>query len=113
MTDPKLAYETLTALARLLAPLVADELGRGAAQYSTASPATYPPACETRRRARDRIRAVPGHERIGTGRATLWSVSVEAYAAHHGRTPLRLVATSSDEEIADRALRGTRATRTA
>lgn len=73
--------------------------------YSTAEPSSYPPGCERRRSARDRIRSVPGHERIGKGKATVWSVSAAAYRAHHARrveppTP----SAKTDQELADAAL---------
>lgn len=95
---------------------IARVLGSTAADYSTATAECYPPGCDgCRRRARDRVRAVPEHRRIGTGRATVWTVSRDAYHAHHGRRApvLRVVATSTDEDIASRALERstTRATR--
>ena len=79
---------------------------RGDGSYST-EPGRWPPGSRSRRAARERIRAVPGHEQIGKGRATVWRVSVEAYRAHHMRPAPAPVAPSvarSDEELADAAL---------
>ncbi|MBX3260100.1 MAG: hypothetical protein KF782_10445 [Labilithrix sp.] len=57
--------------------------------------------------ARDRIRAVRGHERVGDGRATTWSVAIEAYRAHYARRSnvyvLRPVV-PTDEDAAEAAI---------
>ncbi len=72
--------------------------------YST-EPSAWPPGARSRRSARDRIRAVPGHEQIGQGKATVWSVSAEAYQAHHARHVAPVTtSTATDEELAERAL---------
>ena len=67
--------------------------------------------------ARDRIRAVPGHMKEGTGRASVWSVDRAKYHAHYAKKPsLRVVApTLDDDAIAEAALReaGVRSTRRA
>lgn len=90
--------------------IVREELARAlggglAPSYSTES-GCWPPRCSSRRQARDRIKATPGHVRVGTGRATTWSVSREAYATHHARRSpeLRLVRVEDDEAIAARAI---------
>ena len=78
--------------------------------YST-TPGAWPPGARSRRSARDRIRAVPGCTRIGTGPATVWTVSRAAYAAHHGRCTATLtvvptldVEALDVEALADRAI---------
>ncbi|MBS2015196.1 MAG: hypothetical protein JST00_20070 [Deltaproteobacteria bacterium] len=90
--------------------------GCSGAVYSTATPERFPPGCRSRRAARDRIRAVPGHERNGTGRATTWTISVEAYRAHHARpfkAPALRVVRHDDDQAAEAALEaaGLRSTR--
>lgn len=90
-------------------------LATAVAEYSTATPAEYPPRCRTRRAARDRIRQVPGHRREGTGRATVWIVAAEAYRAHcTRRREVPPSAPSNDVDgMADRALAAWRSTRKA
>lgn len=74
------------------------------AVYST-EPSAWPPGARSRRSARDRIRAVPGHAGTGKGKATVWSVSADAYRAHHGRRVERVTQSSAtDQELADAAL---------
>lgn len=91
--------------------------GGGETCYSTASQEAWPPGCRSRRMARERIRAVPGHEREGSGPATLWRVRVDAYRTHFAR-PTETAApspTSTDEAIAVAALEaaGLRSTKAA
>jgi hypothetical protein len=92
-------------LVALVDERIAHALGIATLMYSTERPALYPPNKRTRRAARDAIRAAGG-ERLGTGRATVWRIDRAKYHAFHGRKPpeLRLVATSTDQEIAERAL---------
>ncbi len=103
-----MADELLRLLARALAPLIAAELreATGPIEYSTCA-GSWPPRCRNRRMARERIRAVPGHEQSGKGKATVWRVSVEAYRRHHvtAATALTIVPTTiTDEMIADEAI---------
>ena len=90
--------------------------------YSTETPDLWPRRARSRRHARDLIRGVPGHERYGAGRETIWRVDAEAYRKHYAQRPLVKVPASApartdqvitDEAIADRALvdSGLRATR--
>jgi hypothetical protein len=100
--------DALRPLAALLAPLVAEQLAKTTVTYSTERPELYPPDAENRRQARDRIRRVPGHIQIGSGRATQWSIDAEAYRQHHTRRPFvllqALVANDDDEAIAESAI---------
>lgn len=80
------------------------------AVYSTHDPACWPRGCRSRRHARDRIRRVPGHERIGRGPATQWAVSRDAYRAHYTRAPE--ASTSDVEAIATAALAAAKLRRT-
>ena len=103
-----------TMIAAYIRKEVAKALGARAGDAYTTEPGHWPPGSRSRRAARERIRAVPGHEQIGTGRATVWRVGVEAYRAHHQRPVARAVSPSvarSDEELADLALADTRPTR--
>ena len=111
----------MSSLEDVVRALVRDEVSRAIAvaldgagvAYST-EPGSWPPRCRSRRAARERIRLVPGHERVGRGRATVWRVSRAAYDAHNVRSRARaaarpatapaLLATSADHEIALRAL---------
>lgn len=113
---------SIETLIRDVARQVAREEVRAAlgcvdAIYSTASSAAWPPGCRSHRIARERIRVVPGHEREGNGRATVWRVSAAAYHDHHRKVaPVGVVAaaSSTEEEIAEAALdaAGFRTTRT-
>lgn len=116
----------LALLARLIAPHVAAELARQAqpAIYTTERRAEYPPGeypdddKKARRVARERIRRVPGHERIGEGRATVWRVERAKYHEHYARRrrPAEEPTPAADDDLeamADRALEGWRSTRRA
>jgi hypothetical protein len=94
---------------------LAAVIGASGLVYSTA-PGAWPSGKRTRRATRDAIRAVPGHACTGRGKAAVWSVSRDAYHAHHGRkAPLHLVPTliADDAAIAAAALEsaGLRSTR--
>ena len=92
---------------------IARVIGDASPVYSTATRETWPPGCTSRRMARDRIRAVPEHVQEGRGRSVVWSVGRDEYQRHHERRPaLRLVLPSTtDEQIAERAIARMRATR--
>lgn len=68
--------------------------------YSTA-PGMWPPGARSRRAARDRIRAVPGHGHAERG---VWTVDRAAYHAHHGRRPAELRLVAADDELIERAI---------
>jgi hypothetical protein len=105
-----------THLRALIREELAKLLGAATGAFYSTEPTSWPPGCRTRRAARDRIRAVPGHAQIGTGRATVWRVGVEAYRRHHAcRAPARAVSpvARSDEELAEAALAGLRRTKRA
>lgn len=93
---------------------VRTALGGEVAAYSTATRAEWPPGCRTRRTARDRIRAVPGHEREGDSRASIWRVRVAAYREHYAKALPVHPTGVNEEEIAAAALdaAGLRVTRT-
>jgi hypothetical protein len=82
--------------------------------YSTAL-GEWPPGCPNRRTARDRIRAVPGHERLGDGKASVWRVGGDAYEAFYARRalPIAVPIPSDEDAIAEAAIAasGMRATR--
>lgn len=113
-----IAHELIAEGHRKLAELARSRGDTGAKSYSTVQ-GCWPPRCRTRRTARERIRAVPGHTREGAGRACVWSVSTSAYHKHYaGRAPLQLVPASpvlDDAALAAAALEaiGTRPTRRA
>jgi hypothetical protein len=52
---------------------------------------SWPPRARSRRHARELIRRVDGHERMGAGRETQWRVSAEAYHAHHRKQRVTVV----------------------
>jgi len=116
------AVSALDSMLRALRALVREEiaiaLGANGLVFST-EPCSWPPGVRSRRGARQRIRAVAGHVRTGAGRATIWSVGVEAYQAHHSRSAsaVRIVPepVSDDDAIAEAALdaAGLRSTRRA
>lgn len=107
------ADDVLKALAKLLAPLIAAELSEANAPtfYATERGA-WPRGARSRRHARDLIRRVPGHERIGIGATTEWRVSVAAYRAHHvtrsvPALPVAIVPSAKPltaEQVAERTL---------
>ena len=96
---------------------LATVLGAAGLVYSTV-PGAWPPGKATRRAARDAIRLVPGAARTGAGKASVWSVSRDAYHAHYSRpaSALRVVPAlvADDDALAEEAFRsaGLRATRT-
>jgi len=45
----------------------------------------WPPGARSRRHARELIRRVGEHERVGFGRETQWQVSAESYRRHYRR----------------------------
>ncbi len=101
-------------LEALVSTYIRGELAKRDEGVYTSEPGQWPPGARSRRSARDRIRAVPGHEQLGRGKATVWRVAVGAYRAHHGRrpaTPVTDCVRTTDEELAELALTGTRATR--
>jgi hypothetical protein len=105
-----------THLRALIREELAKLLGTATGAVYSTEPTSWPPGCRTRRAARDRIRAVPSHAQIGTGRATVWRVSVDAYQRHYARRLLQRVVpvvARSDEELAEAALARHRPTKRA
>jgi hypothetical protein len=107
------AAEVVDLLAELVAERVIGQVlarldGAGAAPIYSTARGCGPPGTASRRAARDRIRAVPGHRREGRGRATTWTVTRTAYIAHHARAaavaPPTMAAARTDDELASRAL---------
>lgn len=100
--------EVLALLARVVDLLIVDHGDRDF--YSTDG--EWPPGCRSRRAARDRIRAVEPHERVGSGRATVFRCARSAYDAHWVRRRTRVVGVDA-EDLAARAIdrAGLRATR--
>jgi hypothetical protein len=89
------------------APVVVVGVAHAPSDEHHTEPDGWPPGCKSRRAARERIRAVPGHTRVGNGRATIWRVARTAYEAHHARQQVAVTAPSplpAEEDIAARAI---------